>query len=137
MAPDLRGRLEKLRACVLRLEEMRARAPDAAAFAANPDLVDIVERNFHLAVEALLDVAAHAAAARGLTRPDTGGALFDVLSAAGCLTPEDAAAGHRWVGFRNVLVHQYADLDRAVVFHVLRNELDELKSLASALARLV
>ncbi len=52
MAPDLRGRLEKLRACLARLEEMRGRVNDAREFAADADVSDIVERNFHLAIEA-------------------------------------------------------------------------------------
>jgi len=34
------------------------------------------------------------------------------------------------------LVHHYADVDRAIVFRVLKNELDEFKALVSSLVRL-
>jgi uncharacterized protein YutE (UPF0331/DUF86 family) len=35
-------------------------------------------------------------------------------------------------GFRNVLVHEYADIDRAQVFEILQNGLDDLAALALA-----
>jgi uncharacterized protein YutE (UPF0331/DUF86 family) len=134
MAPDVRARLENLRRNVARLEAARERAVDEALFQSDADLVDIVERNFHLAIEALIDLAAHAAASRGLTRPETSAALFESLAEAGALPSEQASAARQWVGFRNILVHQYAEIDRAIVFRTLQRELTALKTLASAVA---
>lgn len=82
----------------------------------------------------MLDLAAHAAASRGLTRPETRAELFVALAEADALPGEQASAARQWVGFGNVLVHQYAKIDRAIVFRTLQHELNPLKALASAVA---
>lgn len=49
--------------------------------------------------------------------------------------PDDL--GERWIemiGFRNVLVHDYLEIDRTIVYEVLQNRLDEIRALRSALA---
>ncbi len=35
----------------------------------------------------------------------------------------------RMIGFRNVLVHEYLDLDRRIVYEVLRSGLEDLERL--------
>lgn len=39
------------------------------------------------------------------------------------------------MGFRNVLVHEYADVDRRIVYGVLQHRLDEIAALRGALAQ--
>jgi uncharacterized protein YutE (UPF0331/DUF86 family) len=37
------------------------------------------------------------------------------------------------IGFRNTLVHDYLDIDRSIVHEVLRNQLEDLEAIKSAL----
>ena len=39
------------------------------------------------------------------------------------------------IGFRNVLVHEYLDIDRMIVYDVLQNRLGDLEALRRVFAR--
>ncbi len=41
----------------------------------------------------------------------------------------------RMMGFRNILVHQYLDVDRQIVYEVLHNHLDDFRRLRTVFAR--
>jgi len=66
-----------------------------------------------------MDIADHVVADQRLRVPDTGAATFEVLGEVEVLPHDLAAALARMVGFRNILVHDYARLDPAIVIRVL------------------
>jgi len=39
------------------------------------------------------------------------------------------------IGFRNILVHEYLDVDREIVYETLVHDLDDLRKLAGVFAR--
>lgn len=39
------------------------------------------------------------------------------------------------IGFRNMLVHEYIDIDRRIVYDVLQRHLDDLEAFRSLFAR--
>ena len=41
------------------------------------------------------------------------------------------------IGVRNILVHEYLEIDRKVVYHVLHYQLDDIRALAGCFARLL
>jgi len=87
----------------------------------------IVERTLHLAIELCLDLADHVVADRRLRVPESGADAFRVLSE-GSLLPDDLGrALGQMVGFRNILVHDYARLDPAIVLKVLRTDVQDLR----------
>ncbi len=50
----------------------------------------------------------------------------------------DAEIREKWIqmiGFRNVLVHQYIDVDRSIVYDVLENYLEDIEMLRKVFAR--
>jgi uncharacterized protein YutE (UPF0331/DUF86 family) len=79
--------------------------------------------------------AHHLIAAQRLRRPTTFADAFAVLADAGLLDSEVADEAARMAGFRNVLVHQYAEVDDARVAALLHTGLDDLDVLRQALAR--
>ncbi len=97
----------------------------------------IVERTLHLAIEASMDVADHIVADRRLRVPGTGAETFEVLGEAEILSPDLAEALARMVGFRNILVHDYAKLDPAIVLQLLRTDVQDLERFRDAVLRLV
>lgn len=118
----LRGYFEKLRAF---------RETSEAEFVREPAVHDLAERYLHLAVEACLDLANHWIAERALPPPDANRDTFTVLEKAGELTPELAERLRGWAGFRNVLVHEYLDIDHRIAYRAIRDELKDLESFAT------
>jgi len=91
-----------------------------------------VEHTLQIAIQAALDVASHIVSDRRLGEPRTNRELFDLLARDRWLEPALADSLRRMVGFRNVLVHGYDDVDLRVVDDVLRHHLDDLLALVRA-----
>ncbi len=96
----------------------------------------IVERTLHLAIELCLDIADHVVADRRLRVPDSGADTFRVLAEDGVVPGPLAESLGRMVGFRNILVHDYARLDPAIVLRVLRTDVQDLGRFRDAILRL-
>lgn len=86
----------------------------------------IVERTLQMAIEVCVDVANHVIADRGLRVPATYVEAFDVLAEVNLLSGAERAAMGRMVGFRNVIVHEYARIEAEIVVRILREHLGDL-----------
>ena len=99
---------------------------------------DVREERFtlhtlQLAAQAALDVASHIVSDEGLGEPDTNREIFDLLARHRWIEPSLASKLEDMAGFRNVVVHGYADVDLNVVEDVVRNHLDDLLAFARAI----
>jgi len=99
---------------------------------------DIREQRFtlhtlQLAAQAALDVASHIVSDDHLGEPETSRDLFGLLARHGWIDNDLAAKLEDMAGFRNVLVHGYADVDLGVVEDVIRHRLDDLLAFAQAI----
>jgi uncharacterized protein YutE (UPF0331/DUF86 family) len=121
-------RLDALRGYLQRLEAFQS--VEEAEFVREPALHDLAERYLHLAMEACLDLANHWIADSALPTPDTNRDSFTVLERAQEITPELAERLRGWAGFRNILVHEYLEIDHAIAYRALRDELGDLEALA-------
>jgi uncharacterized protein YutE (UPF0331/DUF86 family) len=117
----LHGYLEKLRAFL---------EADEDEFVREPALHDLAERYLHLAVEACLDLANHWIADRSLPTPDANRDSFTILERAGELSPSVADRLRGWAGFRNILVHEYLEIDHSIAYNAIQNELGDLDAFA-------
>lgn len=97
----------------------------------------IVERTLHLAIETCMDVADHIVADRRLRVPETGAESFEILAEAGLLPPPLGASLASMVGFRNILVHDYARVDPAIVVRVLQKDFIDIERFRDAVQALV
>lgn len=70
-----------------------------------------------------------------LGEPDTNHALFDLLSRNGWVPIEMLPPLHAMVGLRNVVVHEYDDVDLAILKDVLKNHLDDLLAFVAAIRK--
>lgn len=129
----LRRRLEKLREYLHILEDLSRTSE--SEFLADPRLHGSAERFLQLAIEALLDMGAHVVAEMGLGKTETYRDIPRALEAAGILPSELARQWEKLVGFRNILVHEYVDLDRRSVYRILQEELADLHKLGEVFAR--
>jgi uncharacterized protein YutE (UPF0331/DUF86 family) len=118
----LHGHLERLRAF---------REVPEADFVPEPSQHHLAERYLHLAVEACLDLANHWIADQALPTPDANRDSFTTLETAGELPADLASRLRGWAGFRDILVHEYLAIDHAIAYRTIRDELEDLRRLAS------
>jgi uncharacterized protein YutE (UPF0331/DUF86 family) len=118
-------------------EDLRDLAPrqDVAlrTFRDDRDLQAIVERRFETSIQACLDIAGHLVASEGYREPTDYGDLFRILDAEGVLRADTADRMVEMAGFRNVLAHEYADIDVDRVHEHLQN-LERFRTFAREIA---
>ena len=91
---------------------------------------------FQTAIEACMDAAQHVVAAGGLGTPSSNAEAFRLLDRAGILPADVATSLAGAVGFRNVLVHGYADVDDRLVVDNLA-QLPALRRYVAAMTALL
>jgi len=117
---------------VLAILEGIARTP-WERFDAEPEKYGSAERFLQIAVEVLDDLGAHVVALADAGPVASYRDVPDRLLAAGHLDAEQAHTWRRAIGFRNVIVHDYLDVDRAIVYDILCHRLDDLRDLHRAI----
>ncbi|MGH3866874.1 MAG: type VII toxin-antitoxin system HepT family RNase toxin [Pseudonocardiaceae bacterium] len=83
-----------------------------------------VKYTFVTAIEGSVDVAQHVCASQGWGPPRDNGDAIRLLGAHGVLSADLADRLRRVVGFRNVLVHDYVEVDDGIVLERLANLAD-------------
>jgi uncharacterized protein YutE (UPF0331/DUF86 family) len=106
---------------------------------ARPDLVAVdirelrfVEHTLQIAIQAALDVASHVVSDDRLGEPSTNRELFELLGRHGWLAADLAARLANMAGFRNLLVHAYAEVDPAIVRDIVEHHLGDLDLFVAA-----
>jgi len=86
-----------------------------------------IKHTFVTVIEACVDVAQHICATEGWGPPADNGDAVRLLGEHGVLTTELATSMRKAVGFRNVLVHDYIEVDDEIVVGRLKSlsDLDE------------
>ncbi|HEX6254282.1 MAG TPA: DUF86 domain-containing protein [Euzebyales bacterium] len=111
-------------------------AQDRDALLADRVRLGDLKYTFQTAIEACIDAAHHVVADRGLGVPSSNAAAFRSLTDADLVDADLATRMAGAVGFRNVLVHGYTEVDdRLVVSHL--DERDELRRFVAAMTRLL
>jgi len=128
MKPEFSGielRLERLKNCLLKLEPFREKS--LQDLLKDPYLQDIVERNLEVAAQAVIDIASRIISMEQMEKPvDSYGAILR-LGEASILPFEFAQRLAPLAGFRNILVHEYVNIDWNEVYRNLQN-LSDLQS---------
>lgn len=95
------------------------------------------ERYFERIVEAAVDLAFIIVRERSLKLPEEEKEVFDSLVKAKIITSEVAARLRNAKGMRNVIAHQYGQIDDELVFESLKNELvNDIKDCIKQIKRL-
>lgn len=98
------------------------------------NLQAIVERRLQLSIQVCMDIASYLIAQLGLRSPDEPENVFVVLGREGILSPELANRLVGMVRFRNILVHDYLDIDSGIVHTHLSDEIDDFDQFAQEIA---
>ena len=121
-------KLDSLRRCLARVQ---SRCPVTAELLSQDiDAQDVVVLNLSRAVSLCTDIALHLLSSREQPVPQTMGQAFEQLTALGLISGATNFNMRKAVGFRNMAVHSYDQIDWAIVFSIASSELVDLKQFA-------
>lgn len=100
--------------------------PSGVPFEEDSMKQDAIAVNLQRAAEQVIDLANHVIKKRKLGLPKESRESFDILATSGVIPRELAGKLKGMVGFRNILVHQYEDLDVKIMVDVIEHRLDDL-----------
>ena len=104
-------------------------------FLTKPERYGSTERFLQLAIETTIDIGNHIIADMNLGDVQWSSDIASILHEKGYLSVEMRETWIKMIGFRNLLVHDYLEIDRKKVHEVLQNNLSDLKSLEKVFAQ--
>ena len=127
----VQARVAKIREYVALLRKIRGMA-DEARFVRDPLVYGNAERYLQLAIQAVLDISNHIVADMNLNLPADNRELFSLLAKHKALPAPLAKRLTAMAGFRNILVHEYLEIDRRVVYQALGSNLGDFEKFIKA-----
>jgi uncharacterized protein YutE (UPF0331/DUF86 family) len=126
MKPEFSGierRLERLSVCLKKLEPFEEKEKDEII--QDPYMQDIIERNLEVAAQAVIDIANRIISIEVLEKPRDYYEAIIRLGEAEIVPLDFAQKLAPIAGFRNILVHDYMDINWDEVYNNLQ-QLDDL-----------
>jgi len=90
---------------------------------------DVVEYNLFQIVNHLIDILQHVVVDEEYGFPETAYDAAQILLQREILTQEDVEVFKKMVGFRNVVGHDYINVDKEIVYNILAQEEEDIRSL--------
>jgi uncharacterized protein YutE (UPF0331/DUF86 family) len=97
-------------------------------FRANQDVRDIVLLNLQGAIQGCIDIASHVISDNDWGVPGSLAGLFDILAEKKAISNETKKIMRQMAGFRNLIVHEYAELDIDKVYSVFTSRLSDFNN---------
>ena len=93
----------------------------------NPDLSGAVERYLYLITQACIDLAEAVVSFKNFRKPTTYREGFEILGEKSVISLNLVEKMVKMVGFRNVIAHDYEEIDYNKVYDVLQNKLVDIE----------
>lgn len=94
-------------------------------FKSDTDTQDIIIYNLQLAIQGAIDIASHIVSDEGWGVPNTLSGLYDILKEHKVIGEKLADTMKRMVGFRNIIIHEYEEIDLDKVHQILTSRLGD------------
>ncbi|MCC4768729.1 DUF86 domain-containing protein [Methanosarcina sp. DH2] len=133
MIKEINFKLEQLGEYVSALREYQQY--DIEEIRNNRTLRGAVERYMEISLACMIDICEMIISVEKLRRPDTYREVILVLGQHDILPEKFAKKLAPAAGFRNVLVHMYADIDLEKLYSHLQNDIDDLELFAEYIAK--
>ena len=128
-------KLESLRRCVERVE---SKCPQSAKMLVEDlDRQDIIALNLTRAVQLCVDIASHIISESEFKAPDTMAGVFQTLLEMDVIDFALAERMKKAVGFRNIAVHSYEDVNWEIVYSICSQRTKDFKSFAVCIVKTV
>lgn len=104
-------------------------------FLKEPQVWASTERFLQMALEVVSDMGCHVIADEGIGTVDQYRDIPEIFAEQGWIDAEIKEKWIKMIGFRNILVHGYANIDRSEVYSILQNNLDDIKKFRKVFAQ--
>ena len=108
---------------LIRLKEKQGVA--AGDFLKDKDIQDIVLLNLQAAIQGCMDIAGHIVSDNNWGVPGSMAGLFDILCEKKAISDGTRKVMRSMVGFRNLIVHEYVELDMRKVYEIFNEKLSD------------
>jgi uncharacterized protein YutE (UPF0331/DUF86 family) len=119
--------------CLRRIQEEYA--GDKQNLVANQTKQDAIILNLQRACETAIDLAMYVVSQRKLGVPQDSRDAFSLLQTAGILPVDLAQHMQQMVGFRNVAIHEYINLNLEVVHSIITKQVDDFRTFSSTIVK--
>lgn len=99
------------------------------------DAQDVIVLNLQRACKAAIDLAMHIVRLQGLGLPKDSKSAFDLLECAREISTPFADHFKKMIGFRNIAVHDYRQIDWAIVGNIIETHCDDLAMFANEMVK--
>jgi uncharacterized protein YutE (UPF0331/DUF86 family) len=121
MSDVVLNKIQTIERCLRRIREEYVGYEES--FEENFTKQDSVILNLERASQATIDIATHIVKTRNLGLPNTSRELFDLLLEAEIISNESCKQMQGMVGFRNIAVHDYQNLNIEIVVAIVEKHL--------------
>lgn len=128
-------KLESLIRCIHRIKDQNISKLEELE--QNIDKQEIIILNIQRAVQLCVDVGNHILLDYRTQTPTTMADTFKYLAENMLISKENAEQLSHAVGFRNIAVHQYENIDCKIVFSIITQHLDDFKTFAASIEKLI
>jgi len=132
---EVHSRLEDLRKYVQFLRSYQSHGKDELR--ENYTLRGAVERYLQLALECTLDIGEMIISKEGFRKPEAYREVIEILGEEEILPKEFAERFAPSMGFRNILVHRYAEVDLDELYQHLQDDLEDFNTFAKCVANYI
>jgi len=119
------NKVETIERCLKRIREEYVGFEDS--FEENYTKQDSVILNLERASQASIDIATHIVKTNNLGLPNTSRELFSMLLDAGIISEDTCKQMQGMVGFRNIAVHDYQNLNIEIVVAIVEKHLGDFE----------
>ena len=130
---DLINKFESIEKCIKRINEEYDNNPKNLE---DYRKMDSIILNLQRACEMATDVAMYIVSNRMLGIPQTKKEAFEKLNKNGLISDEMCANMKGMVGFRNIAIHEYKQIDEDIVKDVIENHLEDIKEFVRTMINL-
>jgi len=121
----IKAKLEELKTAIRKIENMDL---TMEMILGDEDIQDLIDRRMQIAIESCIDISTHLSAGLELHRKEYASDVFLLLGENNILSNDIARKMAGAVGLRNILVHEYAEIDYKLAYSDLEAKLKDLKT---------
>jgi len=125
MADVVLNKVQTIQRCIKRIKEEYIGFENV--FESDFTKQDSVILNLERASQAAIDIATHIVKVRQLGLPNSSRELFELLLDAGIISKDVSKQMQGMVGFRNIAVHDYQNLNLEIVVSIIQKHLDDFE----------
>jgi len=121
----IKQRLNQLSTSINKIE--RFKEISLEEFLKDDIIQDVVEYNLFIAINMMIDIATHIVVDNNMGSPETLGESFNILNKEKYLNDEETKVYRNMLGLRNILSHEYINIDKKIIYSILKNNLIDIK----------